>query len=104
VEQLVARHGIPGESVDRVQRGGGVARAAAQPGAHGDPLGELDSHAEAVARGVEHGPRRPHGQILLHRTEVGTIHLQGNAGCCAPHDQLVGKLEQRKRRFDLMKA
>jgi len=69
-----------------VERGRGVARPAAQPGACGDSLGELDRHAESTAGRFQHGLRRAHGEIRLGRPEIGAVHGERNAGLGAPDD------------------
>jgi hypothetical protein len=104
VQQLVAWHGTTGESVRRMQRGGGVARPAAQPGAHGDPLGQREMNTEAAARRTEHGVGGAHRQVVGRGTEVGPVHRECHTGGRARDFDGIGEIEQREGGLDLVVA
>ena len=87
-----------------MKRGRRVARAAAQSGAHGDPFGELDRHAERAASRFERRTRRAHGKIGLGGAEIRTVHRERDAGLGTGDHELVRELEQRERRLNLVIA
>ena len=71
----MAGHGAAREGVDGMERGGCVARAAAQSGPDRNALGQRQMHREALTRGLQHQGRRSHRQVLLRWPHVGTFHL-----------------------------
>src|SRR5438105_12491797 len=104
VQELVSWDRVACERVHGVQCRGAVARAATESGANGDMLSQPDRYSEAVARRVENRARRVHRKVLIVRSEIGSVDLQLYA-CISPANlQLVGELEQRERRLDLMKS
>src|SRR2546425_414265 len=104
VQQLMSWDRVAREHIHGVQRRGAVARAATESGPNRNTLGQCDRHSEAVAGRVEHGSRRTHRKIFVGWPEIRSVDLERYAGAGATDMQLVGELEQRERRFDLMKS
>jgi hypothetical protein len=78
LQQLVARHGVPGEPVHRDQSGRGIAGAAAKTATHGNALLESQVDAEPMAGGLQHHGGGADGEVLLRRPQVRASHLDGN--------------------------
>ncbi len=104
MQQLVTGHRVLCQRVDGVQHRGGITRAAAQAGAHGDALHERDRHTKFLAGRREHGPGGAHRKVLFFRAEVRSVDRQRDPGRGTRHHNLVRELEQRERGLDLMVA
>jgi hypothetical protein len=102
LEQLVPGDGMSGECVggDKCRRR--VARTAAQPGAHGDALGDPQVHAEPVARGIEDEARRPNRKVVGRRPEIGCrACVERHARLGRSHGlDLVGQTYAAEQRLD----
>jgi len=104
VQQLGARDGGVHQRVHGVEHGPRVARAAAQAGAHGDPFGELDRHAERAAGRFQRRARRAHREVGLGRAEIRAVHRERDAGRRTGDHELVRQFEQRERGLNLVIA
>ena len=104
VQQLMSWDRVARERIHGVQRRCAVARPATESGPNRNTLGERDRHSEAVAGRVEHGSRRAHRKIFVGRPQIRSADLERHARGSTTDVQLVRELEQRERRFDLMKT
>ncbi len=104
VQQLMSWDRVARERIHGVQRRGAVARPATESGPNRNTLGQGDRHSESVTRRVEHGSRRTHRKIFVGRPQIRSVDRERHARVSTTEVQLVRELEQRERRFDLMKS
>ena len=78
LEQLVTGNGIAGKLIDPDQCSRPVARSAAQPRAHRNPLFQTQVHPKPPTGGLEDHAGRAHRQVLFRRADVGARYLDGD--------------------------